>query len=64
MDKEDMVCICVYICMCIHMNIHNGIYSATKHGNLANYNNMDGTRGYVLNEMTHRKTDTISSSYI
>ena len=46
------------------MNIHNGIYSATKHGNLANYNNMDGSRGYVLNEVRHRKKDTISSSYI
>ena len=63
-----MVCICVctytHMYMCIHMNIHNGIYSATKHGNLANYNNMDGSRGYVLNEVRHRKKDTISSSYI
>ena len=57
------VCVCVRVCVCaracahtqIHMNIHNGIYSATKHGNLAIYNNMDGSRGCVLSDVRHRQ---------
>ena len=48
MDKEDVV------------YIHNGIYSAIKHGNLAIYNNMEGSRGYVLSEISQRKTNTVS----
>ena len=55
MDKEDVVCVYVYICVYTHNRI---LLSDQKEWNLAICNNMDGTRVYYA-KWSKRKINTI-----
>ena len=46
MDKENKVCVCVYVCV----YTHTGILLSLKEGNLAICNNIIGAEGHYVKQ--------------